>query len=180
MEEKPIQTHRKPLLKALMNVGVIVLGMATIYFGFIVVLGSTTPFFVVSSGSMVPNLEIGDIIVVSGNTGFEDLKVGDIVVFEQPSQGSKVIVHRVYEIYDSSTRSIVTKGDNNRTPDNWRVTAEDYIGQVVWSIPKIGYLTTALVPPMNYFVIVIVIATIFVLEIRSNRTEDDEDQQTKV
>lgn len=178
MEEEPTQPQRKPVVKALMNIGVIVLGMAVIYFGFTAVLGTTSPFFVVSSSSMVPNLEIGDIIVVSGNTDFEDLKVDDIIVFDEPGYGSKVIVHRVIEIYDDVIRRIVTKGDHNLAPDDWRVTSGDYIGKVVFSIPKVGYLTTALVPPMNYIVIVIVIATIFMLELRSNRPDGEEDQET--
>ncbi len=172
--EETVDSRRKPIRKALINIGVILLGMAVIYFGFTAFLGTNTPFFVVSSGSMVPNLEVGDIIVVSGNSKFDNLQVGDIIVFEEPGYGSKVIVHRVHEIYDNGIRRIVTKGDHNISTDDWSVSSEDYIGKVVFSIPKVGYLTTALVPPMNYIVIVVVIATIFMLELRSNRSQEEE------
>ncbi len=178
MEEDSTQPKRKPVVKALMNIGVIVLGMAIIYFGFTAALGTTSPFFVVSSGSMVPNLEVGDIIVVSGNTDFGNLIKDDIIVFDEPGYGSKVIVHRVVGIQDDSIRRIVTKGDHNFVNDDWRVTSEDYIGKVVFAIPKVGYLTTALVPPMNYIVIVIVIATIFMLELRSHQSQDEEEPET--
>ena len=178
MEEESTRTQRKPLARAVMNIGAIMLGMAVIYFGFIAFLGTGTPFFVVSSGSMVPTLEVGDIIVVSGNTDFGNLIKDDIIVFDEPGRGSKVIVHRIHEIFDDSIRSAVTKGDHNVAPDSWRVTSEDYLGKVIFSIPKVGYLTTALVPPMNYIVIVIVIATIFMLELRSNKDDEEKTLET--
>ncbi len=173
--EPPIQAEtkgrRNPFLSALISIGIVLLGMGVIWVGFTAVLSTTTPFFVVSSGSMIPNLEIGDIIVVTGNPEFKDLKVGDIIVFDEPGRGSKVIVHRVYSIYDDAIRRVVTKGDHNSSPDDWRVTSNEYIGKVVFAIPKVGYLTTTLVPPMNYIVIVIVIAAVFILEIRAQRTD---------
>ena len=58
--------------------------------------------------------------------------------------------------------------------DDWLVTSEDFLGGVIFTIPRIGYLTTALAPPMNYLLIVVVVVTIFLLEIRSNRPEPEE------
>lgn len=178
MEKESTQPQRKPAVKALFNIGIILLSMIGIWFGFTIFLGTTTPFFVVSSGSMVPSLEIGDIIVVDGSTDFEDIKVNDIIVFDEPGYSSKVIVHRVVGIHDDSIRRLVTQGDHNRAPDDWRVTSEEYIGKVIFSIPRVGVLTTALTPPMNYIVIVIVIAAVFMLEIRSQRTDGEEQEAT--
>jgi len=174
---------RKPIINAMMNIGVIILGMVVIYFGFTFFLGTSTPFYVVSSGSMVPTLAIGDIIIVNGGIDFDELNIGDIIVFDEPKSRSKVIVHRVKEIHEASTRRIVTKGDHNFASDDWLVTSEDFLGEVIFTIPRIGYLTTILAPPMNYILIVMVVITIFVLEIRSNRpgpeesdTEESEDE----
>ena len=174
MQEDSTKPKRKPIIKALINIGIIILGMAAIYFGFTFSLGTSTPFYVVSSGSMIPALTIGDIIIVNGDIDFDELNIGDIIVFDEPKSGSKVIVHRVKEIHEASTRQIVTKGDNNLASDDWLVTSEDFLGGVIFAIPRIGYLTTALAPPMNYLLIVVVVATIFLLEIRGNRHEPEE------
>ena len=174
-ESKPRQ---KPVVKALINIGVIILGMVVIYFGFTFALGTNTPFYVVSSGSMVPSLTIGDIIIVNGGIDFDEINAGDIIVFNEPKYGSKVIVHRVKEIHEASTRRIITKGDHNFAPDDWFVTSEDFLGGVIFTIPRVGYLTTALAPPMNYLLIMMVVAIIFILEIRSVRSEPEESQES--
>ena len=174
-ESKPRQ---KPVIKALINIGVIILGMVVIYFGFTFALGTNTPFYVVSSGSMVPSLTIGDIIIVNGGIDFDEINAGDIIVFNEPKYGSKVIVHRVKEIHEASTRQIITKGDHNFAPDDWVVTSEDFLGGVIFTIPRVGYLTTALAPPMNYLLIMMVVITIFILEIRGARPESEESQES--
>ena len=174
-ESKP---RRKPVVKALINIVVIILGMAVIYFGFTFALGTNTPFYVVSSGSMVPSLTIGDIIIVNGGIDFDEINAGDIIVFNEPKYGSKVIVHRVKEIHEASTRQIITKGDHNFAPDDWVVTSEDFLGGVIFTIPRVGYLTTALAPPMNYLLIMMVVITIFILEIRGARPESEESQES--
>jgi|TARA_B100001971_G_scaffold211751_1_gene240164 signal peptidase len=179
MEDKSAKPRRKPVIKALINIGIIILGMVAIYFGFTFALGTNTPFYVVSSGSMIPSLVVGDIIIVNGGTDFDEINVGDIIVFDEPNFGSKVIVHRVREIHESSTRQIITKGDNNLASDDWVVISEDFLGDVIFTIPRIGYLTTALAPPMNYLLIAMVIFTMFILEVRSNRSESEEFQESE-
>ena len=178
MEKESTKPRRKPVVKALINIGVIILGMAAIYFGFTFALGTTTPFYVVSSGSMEDALLIGDIIIVNGAIDFDEINIDDIIVFNESKYGSKVIVHRVKEIHEASTRRIVTKGDNNVAADDWFVTSEDFLGGVIFTIPRVGILTTALAPPMNYLLILLVVATIFVLEIRSNRPEPEESEES--
>jgi signal peptidase len=165
--DKEIKPKRKPIVVALINIGIVLGAMVGIWFGFTVVFGTATPFFVVSSNSMYPVLQVGDIIVVTGNAPFSNLKVGDTIVFNEPGIGDKVIVHRVNRIVD-----------NNYAPDDWRVTSSDYIGSVVFTVPKIGLLTTALTPPANYIFIIIVIAVVFILEIRSQRSEGEETPPT--
>jgi len=177
MSETKNEPQRNSIFKAVRSIVIILIGMAAIYIGFTFALGTGSPFFVVSSGSMVPTLEVGDIIIVNGNAGFDDLVDEEIIVFHEPGFGSKVIVHRIENILDDSTREIITKGDHNAVVDKWRVTDEDYIGKVILSIPKVGYLTTFLAPPLNYIVIVLVIAIIFVLEINTKKPQDEQNEE---
>lgn len=177
MSEGTNEPQRNSIFKAVKSIVIIIVGMAAIYIGFTLALGTGSPFFVVSSGSMVPTLEVGDIIIVNGNAGFDDLTEKEIIVFHEPSFGSKVIVHRIERINDGGSREIITKGDHNAVVDKWRVTADDYIGKVILSIPKVGYLTTFLAPPLNYIVIVLVIAIIFVLEINTKKPSNENKEE---
>ena len=97
---------------------IIVVAIAVIWLGLQAVFGTSNPFYVVSSGSMIPALEVYDVIVVEGNTPFEDVEKGDIIVFYSPKlydQGKeRVIVHRVSLDMSTDEQKIVrTKGDAN-------------------------------------------------------------------
>ncbi len=101
------------------------------------VTGVDSPFTVVTSGSMRPTLEVGDLLIVVGADPY-DLKVGDIIVFRVP-WSSSLIVHRIIRI-DMSTNGPIfyTKGDNNALPDPGFRTAKDIYGKVVLRIPYLG------------------------------------------
>ena len=72
------------------DVIIIVIAIAVIWIGLQVIFGTANPFYVVSSGSMIPTLEVYDVIIVEGNTPFEDVKKGDIIVFYSPGNMSLV------------------------------------------------------------------------------------------
>ncbi len=73
-----------------------------------VALSNSNPFYVVASGSMVPVLNVNDLIVVWGkdnNTSFDSAKVGDIIVFkafiaDPGEEEGKTIVHRVATVFE--------------------------------------------------------------------------------
>ena len=142
-----------------------VIGIAIIWIGLRVAFGTENPFYVVSSGSMIPNLEIFDVIVVQGHVNFDQLKVGDIIVFNRPDGHDKVIVHRVAEILNKDPLVIRTKGDANPGSipgTDFPITKDDYIGKVVYVIPQIGYVTRILTPPINYIIIAVIVGIMLV------------------
>ena len=75
--------------------------------------GTQNPFYVVASGSMIPVLEVYDVLIVQGHEPFEEIEVGDIIVFNRPSDHDRVIVHRVASIMDEEPKTVRTKGDAN-------------------------------------------------------------------
>ena len=82
------------------------------------VLSGSNPFYVVASGSMVPVLNINDLIIVWGkdnNTNFNSAKVNDIIVFRafDPSEENKTIVHRVVKIFQPGERLAGNEAFNN-------------------------------------------------------------------
>lgn len=100
--------------------------------------------YVVLTGSMVPEIMPMDVVITKRRDA-KDLEVEDIITFlSSDSRLSGVIVtHRIKEIfYDSTTGKYTfqTKGDANNTADF--TLAEDYniIGEVIFKIPKVGYI----------------------------------------
>ncbi len=162
---------------------IVVIGIAIIWIGLRVAFGTENPFYVVSSGSMIPNLEIFDVIVVQGHVNFDQLKVGDIIVFNRPDGHDKVIVHRVAEILNKDPLVIRTKGDANPGSipgTDFPITKNDYIGKVVYVIPQIGYVTRILTPPINYIIIAVIVGVMLVKQFGKPKSEieklSDEDK----
>src|SRR3990172_6103857 len=79
----------------LKDIIIVVIGVLIIWMGLRVVFGTENPFYVVSSGSMIPELQVFDVLVVQGNDPFESVKIGDVIVFDRPEGKDRVIVHRV-------------------------------------------------------------------------------------
>lgn len=111
--------------------------------------------YIIVSGSMEPNLEIGDIVIVK-ETKKEELKVGDIISFRQ---GQSVITHRINEI---SEEKYITKGDNNNTTDDEPIEYEQIEGKVEKIVPVIGKLALMLHQKIA-IIIFIVLVYIYVL-----------------
>ena len=156
---------------------IVAVAVAVIWIGLQVYFGTPNPFYVVSSGSMYPELAMYDIIVVTGHASFEDVKVGDIIVFDQPKDHKKVIVHRVVAVVDDDPKTLRTKGDNNQASipgTDFPITEEEYIGTVVHLIPQVGYVTKILQPPVNYIIIAIIIGIMIIKQIsaRQKKKED--------
>ena len=76
---------------------IVAVGVLIIWIGLQVAFGTENPFYVVASGSMIPVLEVYDVLIVSGHEPFEEIDVGDIIVFDRPSDHNRVIVLELYQ-----------------------------------------------------------------------------------
>ena len=154
------------------DVIIVAAGVAVIWIGLQVYFGAANPFYVVSSGSMYPQLAMYDIIVITGNQAFEDVKVGDIIVFDRPKDHNKVIVHRVVAVVDDDPKTLRTKGDNNQNSivgTDYPITEKEYTGKVVYVIPQVGFITKILQPPINYIIIAVIIGIMVIRQISKNK-----------
>jgi signal peptidase len=157
----------KPIARAAAYVSITVFLVLIFWAGLTFALGTSSPAYVVSSGSMIPTLNVGDIIVVKDKDSFKSLQVGDIIVFHSPAGDGRVIVHRIYSMtIDQYGVAIYTKGDNNPAPDGWVVRESHYIGKVVFTLPYLGRITSIIQPPLNYILILFFIVLIFVVELK--------------
>lgn len=158
----------------LKDIIIVVVGVLIIWMGLRVVFGTENPFYVVSSGSMIPELLVFDVLVVQGNDPFDSVVVGDVIVFNRPSDHDRVIVHRVAAITSEDPYTIRTKGDANPASipgTDFPITEEEFIGKVAYVIPQVGYVTRILTPPINYIIIAIIIAVMIAKQIRKTKKE---------
>ena len=110
------------------------------YMGAAYISNNFTPLMVVTTASMEPTINVGDLIYVQGIAP-SDIKVGDIITFKPPKDYIKgtLITHRVVDItYDTNEIYFKTKGDNNPTVDPWVVESGDVVGIQTAILPNIG------------------------------------------
>jgi signal peptidase len=147
---------------------IVAICVTVIWIGLTVYFGAQNPFYVVSSGSMYPELAMYDIIVISGHTSFEDVRIGDIIVFDRPKDHDKVIVHRVVAVVDDDPKTLRTKGDNNQRSivgTDYPITEEEYTGKVIHVIPQVGFITKILQPPINYIIIAVIVGVMIIRQV---------------
>jgi signal peptidase len=97
----------------------------------------------VPSGSMIPVFYPGDVVIVA-KAPATSVRLGDIIEYRNVKEKIN-IVHRVIEIHGDPGQAdyFITKGDNNSAPDVDPVTPEQVIGKVVFTVPKVGYVSIA-------------------------------------
>ena len=155
---------------------IVVVGVLIIWLGLQIAFGTQNPFYVVASGSMIPVLEVYDVIIIQGHIPFEEVEIGNIIVFNRPSDHDRVIVHRVVSIIDDNPKTIRTQGDANNASipgTDFPITEEEYIGKVEYILPQVGYVTQLLKPPTNYIIIVIVVGVMIVKQMMQKKKKDE-------
>ena len=125
-------------------VGAVVLGPTVLG----AALGSEYPMAAISSGSMWPELKVGDVVLLKGVDTIDDVKVGDIVAFRHEKGFA---IHRIAGIEGDQ---ITTKGDANTKTDE-PIQIENVIGKVptvaglLVKVPYVGNLSFLLGPLLN-------------------------------
>ncbi|MDU4935798.1 MAG: signal peptidase I [Peptostreptococcaceae bacterium] len=108
--------------------------------------------YTVLSGSMEPKFYPGD-MVITQHKNKADIQINDVVTFRD-NEGV-IITHRIME---KTPEGYITKGDNNNVEDADILTEDNIIGEVKFSIPKIGYIMNFLSKPMVVAVEMILLA----------------------
>jgi signal peptidase len=179
--------YRREIIETVVLIIIAVVGSYAVFIGLEVGLGTypESPLRAVSSGSMRPTYNVGDLLIIQ-NVPSDKLQVGDVIVFEVSTR-SYDIVHRIIEIqYRSQDGKLYfrTKGDNNPSPDYWRgnecwngmIPQENVIGKVIFSVPLIGYVSLAVSSEYGVLIIGAVILLIILISIPfgEEKTPDEE------
>ena len=151
--------------------------MVVIVFGFWygsqLVLNTEYPALAVVSTSMLPTLNVGDVIIVQGVPVTQikaNYTTGDIVVFRSPYEPDKRIVHRAVKIENTSNGYwITTVGDNvGGEKDQFSPwSASLLVGKVIARIPYVGNFPLFINALGNfyYFIIIIIIVVNILLSL---------------
>ncbi len=147
---------------------------------FMVAMGTTSPLVVVTSYSMVPTLDRGDLLVLQAKPP-DQIKVGDIIVFQDKEWVvSGPVVHRVVDIQViNGTYHFYTKGDANAQQDPYDRTPDEIIGVVVYRIPYVGNISLFLRTPTGMVTIVLLFIAILVIPefVCSEEEEEEAEEQ---
>jgi signal peptidase I len=160
-----------------------ILIVVAIVVGVRLVIGSSlgaSPVYVVVSKSMVPTLQIGD-LVVTEKVPFSSIHVGQVIVYQRPTEqgtcpnpGGENIVHRVVAI--TSTGLLITQGDDRITnpvpdePSQWPpLPASCVKGVVFLAVPYLGLVSILIGYPYNYAVVGLILLFVFLSEVLSGR-----------
>ena len=104
--------------------------------------------YTIISGSMEPEIKIGDIVIVK-EISDDKLKNGDIISFRQ---GQSVVTHRIVDI-NKNEKKYITKGDNNNVEDSQDIDFALIEGKVICKIPFLGKIAQMLQGKITVIVI---------------------------
>ena len=125
-----------------------------------VALGASPPLLAIATGSMVPTLPRGTLVVLE-HASPDSIHVGTIIAFHVSCLPAPT-VHRVYRILHGGTSPVyLTKGDANPSPDPCDVPYADVLGQVVASVPLVGLLV--LDPLLDAAAVVLIILLVMLV-----------------
>jgi signal peptidase I len=140
IQPDPVAAARRSRWLSVTLYTVLVLLLATI--GFAGLTGAVS-LRVVLTGSMVPTINPGDVILTVNDT-FVQPKQGDIVVYTGKTFDGKTVAsfaHRI--IGGNAVDGWIVQGDANPQPDTQHPTANDIESVVVLTIPQIGRFLNA-------------------------------------
>lgn len=115
----------------------------------------------VVSGSMEPELKVGDLIYVKSVDGIEDIRVGDDITFVL-NEELVVATHRVVRI-DAEKQHLYTKGIANELEDDTPVHFKNVIGVVKFSVPLLGYVSDFIQNPPGMYIAIAAGAALLIL-----------------
>jgi len=159
---KQSETLKSEFTKTAILLVIVLISVGGFWLALRAALRTEFPLHAVVSESMVPTLQVGDLLVVQGVVDASEInaapETGDVIVFRKPTDPSEFIVHRAIDkIHGGDQWFFITQGDNNPGPDSWKVPESDVIGRVVGRVPLLGYLKIFLGSPWGIALFIILI-----------------------
>lgn len=150
MSKKGIKVILDYIIKLLSCICLVVLFLVAIFLIFYIVTNQVAKnkgenplisVYTIVSESMVPTIDVYDIIIDTRVNDPSSLKEGDIITFRSNfiDTDGYTITHRIISIDNTSGETrYYTKGDHNSRQDEGYITFDNIVGKVVYIVPKIG------------------------------------------
>lgn len=124
--------------------------------------------YVVLSGSMMPAIEAGSLIVTRQE---KEYHVRDIVTRSTPN-GGVTITHRIIEKTEENGETrFRTQGDANLSADAEFIPPRDIVGKVQWIIPGVGKVVSYAKTKQGFLLMVLIPSALIILEETVNIVE---------
>ena len=162
-------------MKTILLAVIVIGGVMVFWLGVRVALGTEYPLLTVASGSMVPTLYRGDLIVVQGISNFSEVKAGpwksptegDVIIFRRPApyNDGELIVHRAVSKSKDADGLwyFKTQGDaNTYGPDPWKIPESLVVGRVIAKVPWLGYVPL-LMRETPYGILLIIVLILIII-----------------
>lgn len=122
--------------------------------------------FRVSSGSMEPELMVGDIILDKTLDNPKDLKVGDVITFKSSDYGDLLVTHKVIKApYEENGKLMLqTKGIANEVEDK-PISVDNVKGIMICKVDYLDTVYNVFLSPWGLLILIALIVIIFFDEI---------------
>lgn len=122
--------------------------------------------FRVSSGSMEPELMVGDIILDKTVDNPGDLKVGDVITFKSSDYGDMLVTHKVIKApYEENGKLMLqTKGIANEVEDK-PISTDNVKGIMICKVDYLDTVYNVFLSPWGLLILIALIVIIFFDEI---------------
>jgi signal peptidase I len=135
--------------------------------------------FTIVSGSMVPEYQIGDVLI-SESVKPEELKIGDNVTYygEKGDMANLVVTHKIINIRQENGKLyFITKGTANPVADP-EITQDQIYGRVAYKTVFFSWLGKIMSNIVAYYVLFIIIALLTSYQIVKSIFEKDEEDES--
>lgn len=143
---------------------IVVVSLFVLSFIVIPLADKSSHLYIVTSGSMEPSLNVGDIVYVK-DCGASKVNIGDVINFHREDE-KYTVTHRCVDIIEKGNETFFkTKGDANEDNDTALVSEKDLIGKVPYAnvfghtiyakVPRLGYLSYFVHTKLGFFLLVL-------------------------
>jgi signal peptidase len=97
--------------------------------------------YVIKTGSMVPVINVGDVVIIDTSVNLDNLKPGEIIAVKADinNDGTKeIVVHYLNSVSQVDGVRVFRTSSEKTTLDTWVLHDSDIVGIKVMTIPKIG------------------------------------------
>lgn len=117
--------------------------------------------FCIISGSMEPNIQINDVVLIK-EVQQQEINKGDIISFVV---NGETITHRVKNIESQEGDLLyITQGDANNIEDDTKIKFENIEGKYIGKIPKIGKIILALKSKITLGIVLTILIGLYIIE----------------